>query len=221
MSKQGKRKKRKSRRVLVVLMSDMHSGHRLGLMAPGTQLVDDDGNTHTPQLTKVQEYLWDLYSTYVDEVTALAAGDEIIIIHNGDATQGNRYPARWVSERESDHVAIAVQALAPWCETAGVRTMRILVGTGAHNFGRASAEVELATQLQALYPKANVKCLYHGIGRGRAGHAATGAIPEGERQVPVPRPFRHRRGDDRRSAPRGVSRLALVAVGQRATLLPA
>ena len=163
MGKKRKRKRQSPRRVLVVLMSDSHSGHQLGLMASGTQLVDDDGNTWTPQLTKTQEYLWELLQTYKAEVIALADGDEIVVIHNGDACQGTRYPARWVSERESDQVKIAAGALAPWLALPNCHTMRIVAGTSAHNYGRASAEVALAELLQAMDRKADIKCLYHGL----------------------------------------------------------
>ena len=159
----GKAKEQPPRRVVVALMSDMHCGHQLGLMAPGTELIDDDGNPWVPKLTKVQEYLHDLYISHINSVVALADGDEIVVIHNGDATQGNRYPSRWVSERESDQVKIAAQALKPWLELPNVHTMRILAGTSAHNFGRASAEVALAELLQAMYKKTDIKCLYHGL----------------------------------------------------------
>jgi len=159
----GPGREQSPRRVVVALMSDCHCGHQLGLMAPGTELIDDDGNTWTPQLTKVQEYLWELLQTHKAEVVALAGDDEILVIHNGDATQGNRYPSRWVSERESDQVKIAAQALKPWLDLPNVKTVRIMVGTGAHNYGRGSAEVLLAELLQARYPKASVKAMYHGL----------------------------------------------------------
>ena len=159
----GKAKVQPPRRVVAALLSDMHCGHQLGLMAPGTELIDDDGNPWTPQLTKVQDYLHDLYISHINSVVALADGDEIVVIHNGDATQGNRYPSRWVSERESDQVKIAAQALRPWLDLPNVKTMRIMVGTGAHNYGRGSAEVLLAELLQAQYPKASVKAMCHGL----------------------------------------------------------
>ena len=159
----GKAKERPPRRVVVALMSDCHCGHQLGLMAPDTELIDDDGNPWTPQLTKVQEYLHDLHISHKNSVVALAADDEILVIHDGDATQGNRYPSRWVSERESDQVKIAAQALRPWLDLPNVKTMRVLVGTGAHNYGRGSAEVLLAELLQAQYPTASVKAMYHGL----------------------------------------------------------
>ena len=166
----GKAKEQPPRRVVVALMSDCHCGHQLGLMAPGTELIDDDGNPWTPQLTKVQEYLWELSQKHKAEVVALAGDDEILVIHNGDACQGTRYPSRWVSERESDQVKIAAQALKPWLELPNVHTMRILAGTSAHNFGRASAEVALAELLQAmdasraaLGRKTSIKALYHGL----------------------------------------------------------
>jgi len=164
MSKRGKKKREMSppRRVVVALMSDMHCGHQLGLMAPGTELIDDDGNPWTPQLTKVQDYLHDLYISHINIVVALADGDEILVIHNGDATQGNRYPSRWVSERESDQVKIAAQALKPWLDLPNVKTVRIMIGTGAHNYGRGSAEVLLAELLQ-MDKDTSIKALYHGL----------------------------------------------------------
>ena len=163
MSKKHKGKARQSRRVVVALLSDCHCGHQLGLMAPDTQLIDDDGNTWVPQLTKTQHYLHDLYISHINSVVALADDDEILVIHNGDATQGNRYPSRWVSERESDQVKIAAGALKPWLDLPNVKTMRIMVGTGAHNYGRGSAEVLLAELLQVMDKDTSIKALYHGL----------------------------------------------------------
>ena len=161
--RKGKAKEPPPRRVVVALMSDMHCGHQLGLMAPDTGLIDDDGNPWVPKLTKVQEYLHDLYISHINSVVALAGDDEIVVIHNGDATQGNRYPSRWVSERESDQVKIAAQALKPWLDLPNVKTMRIMVGTGAHNYGRGSAEAALAELLQTMDKKTSIKALYHGL----------------------------------------------------------
>ena len=95
------------RRILVAL-SDTHGGSRVGLLRPGTTLYQEDqvGDPEpwVPELTRTQQYLWSLYEEHVGAVVELAAGDEIVVIHCGDVTQGNRYPSLLVSDRMADQL---------------------------------------------------------------------------------------------------------------------
>lgn len=155
-------------RRLIVALADSHAGHKLGLLNPATTLYDEDEHGElvawTPQLTAYQTYLWEVYQKCLAQVKALAGTDPVIVLHNGDATQGNKYPQQLVSTREADHVLIWVENLRPWFTSGfNLEAVRIVKGTAAHNQGEGSSEMLIAAQLQAAYPAADLKCLYHGL----------------------------------------------------------
>jgi len=148
-------------------MSDTHGGHKLGLMSPDVELedVDEEGTPvpYTPKPTATQEYLWRIYQEDRESVAELAGEDEIVVLHCGDATHGDKYPEQLVSTRKADQVLIGAANLAPWAELTGVRTMRLVVGTGAHNFSEASAEVLIRNLMQARYPGLDFGVIWHGL----------------------------------------------------------
>ncbi len=154
------------RRILVAL-SDIHSGHNLGLLNPSTALQRENEagalTDYRPTSTPFQEYLWKLYQENLKSVTDLAGKDEIVVIHNGDATQGTKYPDAWVSPRESDQIAIACANLRPWLDLPNVTKLRMIKGTSSHVMGDGSSEILIAQQLAAEYPKKSTSALYHGL----------------------------------------------------------
>jgi len=158
--------RRRDRRI-VVCLSDMHGGHKLGLCNPETVLHDEaeDGEIvpYRPSLTAVQRYLWNLYIGHVEQVAALADGDDIVVIHNGDLTQGIKYRDHLVSSRQDDQKEIAFCNLQPLISLRNVSTVRIIIGTAAHNMGEGSAEIAVTRRLQARYPKRNIAVLHHGL----------------------------------------------------------
>jgi len=107
-------------RKILVVFSDTHGGHRLGLMNPHVTLYDEDehGNLtpYTPRSTATQKYLWKMYRADIRRVKKLAAGDPIVLFHNGDLTQGNRHPAHLVSTRMADPILIAKANMVPWLD---------------------------------------------------------------------------------------------------------
>ncbi len=168
MPKKHKRtaNRRRNRR-LVVCLSDMHGGHKLGLCNPETVLHDEDHERnvteYNPPLTAVQRYLWKLYIEHVEQVADLADGDDIVVIHNGDLTQGTKYPDHLVSSRQEDQQEIAFCNLLPLVSLPNVSTIRIIIGTAAHNMGEGSAEIAVTRRLQARYRKRNIAVLHHGL----------------------------------------------------------
>jgi len=156
-----------TRRVILVDLSDTHAGLRLALMSPDVQLHDEDqeGNlvTYSPELTASQHHLWNVYLESINFTKNLAGKDEVIVIHNGDLTQGMKYPSALVSSRVSDQVAIAVENLSPWLELPNVTHLRISVGTGAHNLTEGTTELLAAQVLKERYPKKTIEVLYHGL----------------------------------------------------------
>ncbi len=148
-------------------MADTHGGHKLALLSPETVLLDQDeeGNPkpHTPQLTATQEYLWKLYTGHIEEVKKLAGKDPIHIWHDGDLTQGLKYPHHLVSTRLADQLAIGAYNLKPWLRVPNVKTLRIVTGTEAHNFGEGSAEIAVSEWLASEFPKTDVRVTAHGL----------------------------------------------------------
>jgi hypothetical protein len=155
------------KRSILVDLSDTHGGHKLGLMNPAVVIFDEDqfGNQvpHTPELTAWQKYLWDLYLESIEQVASLAGGDEIVVLHNGDLAQGNKYPQQLVSTNLANQIIIAQANLEPWLIIPNVRAMRLTIGTGAHEFGEGAATLLVANVLQGKYPDANIAALYHGL----------------------------------------------------------
>lgn len=148
-------------------INDLHSGHRLGLLNPKTVLYQENESgemvAFTPKLTASQEYLWSVYTDHIREAVKFADGCDLLLLVNGDLTQGNRYVSQWVSTRLSDQIEIAVCNLDPWFAYPGLKQVRISIGTAAHNFGEGSAEMLVGHILAERYPKVDIKIATHGI----------------------------------------------------------
>lgn len=157
----------KERRVILVDLSDTHAGSKLALMSPEVTLHDEDeaGNLvkYAPELTASQRHLWNVYQKCINFTSEYAEKDEILVIHNGDLTQGTKYPRALVSTRVSDQVAIAVENLSPWLELPNVKYLRISIGTGAHNLTEGATELLAAQVLKERFPKKSIEVLYHGL----------------------------------------------------------
>jgi len=149
----------------VALFADTHGGHKLGLMPPDVVLYDEDENgalvPYTPELTATQKWLWECYEEDLARLEEIAGGDEIILIHNGDATHGDKYPEQLVTTRKADQLRIAAGNLKRAAQVKGVSKMRLLIGTGSHTFGEGSSPLILSDLLQPTI--GDVKCLNHGL----------------------------------------------------------
>lgn len=156
-----------TRRRILAVMADSHSGSQLGLLNPSTVLEreDENGNIQRwrPSQTETQRYLWDCYETDRANVIELAGEDEIILLVVGDLTQGVRYPSLFVSNRIADQFIIAADCLEPWFSHENVRIIRLAKGTGSHVFGEGSSEVLVAHMLRQKYGDRNIQACYHGL----------------------------------------------------------
>jgi len=155
---------RKSTARLVVVVSDLHCGHRLGLLAPDTELLEEsstpeDPETWIPSLGPTQRYLWDLYSEHLQAVTG--RGAEVTVIVNGDLTHGVRYGEGLFTGSIYDQCVVAEKCLEPWLEL-GASALRIVRGTASHTV-EGSTESLIAGKLKASYPEANVGIAGHGL----------------------------------------------------------
>ena len=156
------RRSTQARRILVVL-SDLHCGHRLGLLAPGTELLEIDANGNvmawTPSLGPTQQYLWDLYESQIASI--MERGQDVTVIVNGDLTHGTKYRDQLFTEGIHDQCIVAERCLTPWLD-AGVKTLRIIRGTASHTL-EGSTEGMVASLLAKGYPKADIAIVGHGL----------------------------------------------------------
>ena len=160
------KKSRKHKRRIALILSDLHSGHRLALMPPNVKLEDyDERGTlcmFTPEQTAMQKYLWKRYEIDLDSVQQLAKNDEIVVFVNGDLHQGEKYKNRMVTTLLSNHILIGVENVRRAIKAKNVKTCRILQGTDAHNFGSGASEF-LATRLLQDMPSKDIKCVAHSL----------------------------------------------------------
>ena len=149
----------------ILALSDIHCGHRYGLMNPETVLEAKDEfrnpYEYKPQLNRIQQYIWKVYTDGIEEVRNLAAGREIIVLVNGDLTTGDKHADELVSDRMADQIIIAKSALSVLMGLPKLKTMRIVKGTGAHNFGFGSSEILIADFLEEGYKKISTMISNH------------------------------------------------------------
>lgn len=143
-------------RAIIVVCSDPHGGHRYGLLNPETILEEKDENgkdVEKPvQLTTFENHLWySIYAPQFANVARFANGDDVVVIFNGDLTQGIKHPSELVSNRMADQIKIGWMNLAPWY-ALHPRAVRIVTGTQAHNFNFGSSEILITEYLRARFP---------------------------------------------------------------------
>lgn len=154
-------------RKILVAFADTHGGHKLGLLMPGVELYDEDerGNLvrYRPSLTATQRYLHNQYLEDIAAVQEIAGDDPIVVLHNGDATHGDKYPQQLVGTRAADQILIAVANMQQWLEIANVEKFRVVQGTAAHNYAEGTADILINAQLEALYPLKDIGTLNHSL----------------------------------------------------------
>jgi hypothetical protein len=155
------------KRIIIAQESDLHGGNKLGLMNPDVILEDiqknGDARLWHPNVTESQRELWLLRQDNIRRLIELAGDDPIHYIQDGDPTQGDKHKAELVSERMADQIKIAVENVKPIMALDNLKSARFAAGTGAHNFGQASADILMVNQLKALYPTQDIDVCYHGL----------------------------------------------------------
>lgn len=154
-------------RFVVAAMTDWHSGHKLGLCNPSTVLPEDDEigrpKDERVELTSFQHDLWGYYEEDVQRVIDLAGDDDIILVHLGDQTQGDRHTQHLMSSRLADQPLIAYANWKIWWEReAKIGGVVFAKGTGSHVFGEGSAEMLVGQMLNLRY-NINTIVRYHGV----------------------------------------------------------
>lgn len=156
--------RRKSKRRIVLTLSDVHGGHTLGLLNPATVLIRANSKTGDfeewcPDLTEVQRRLWGIYTEHLAEAVEFAGDDEIIIFHNGDLTWGSKYPSGAISGITQDEQrVIGFYNLLPLVMLPNVTKVRLISGTRSHV--PDSCEAKVAYTLRDKTSK-NVRAFHH------------------------------------------------------------
>ncbi len=141
-------------RLIVALEADLHAGHPVGLVAPGVMLVDPHGHEYTPQRNKTQVEFWNLREEHMDAVADLADGAPVLVLENGDLTQGNKFTSATQYPLLADQIKVAVANISRWYDHPRINLagVRIIYGTEVHNFDGGSAESLICDLLAAKYP---------------------------------------------------------------------
>lgn len=149
---------------ILFVLSDTHCGHKLGLLNPETVLFDEStGGKFSPPLTGFQKYLWELYLEGIEKLKEKSKNKNIIIIMLGDITHGNKYPEQLISTRIADQLSIAYQALKPLIELKNLKAIRLVFGTGSHEFGEGTSMLILKSQINQNNKKCSVEVITHGL----------------------------------------------------------
>lgn len=154
-------------RVIVPIISDSHGGHSGALMNPETvlELEDQEGEIYEykPEMTEIQKYLWNVYTSALDKITTLASGASLFGIHDGDNVEGDKHASELVRPEKHAQLQIAIGNLAPFCSLPNMRYFRMVKGTGAHEFGFSSATLEILRSMRLLYPDIDMKAVMMGL----------------------------------------------------------
>lgn len=154
-------------RAIIAVVSDTHGGFTLGLCNPEVVLYDE-GETgeiipYKPKLSSSQVFLWRHYQDSIAKIMTLAGDDELFLIHNGDLTHGNKHASTLVSNRIGDQILIGQANMEPWYAAPTLKTVRMIVGTEAHNFGKGSSELLATKYLHDVHPNVDTSAAYHSL----------------------------------------------------------
>lgn len=152
----------KPKRKILYVLSDIHSGYKFGLCNPETVLPDGMDGYYNPELSKVQQFLWqDVYQQGLRKLKEIAGKDEIIFLFVGDMTHGNKHTGEQMTTRAADQKILAYYNFLPILELPNVSTAKFAVGTAAHNFGEGSSDYLVSMMLKEKFPKKNISATYH------------------------------------------------------------
>lgn len=133
----------------MVVLSDIHAGHVVGLTPPDWQgkFVDEDVAKHN-KFIKIQKAMWDFFSS---EIIKLNKEKRInLVISNGDAIDGNGWRSggcELITTDRLKQVAIAKKVI----DFVGAKDTLCISGTPYHTGNEEEFEHVLATQLKCKY----------------------------------------------------------------------
>jgi hypothetical protein len=133
----------------LVVISDLHCGHVVGLTPPQFQgkFLDEDVSK-TNKYIKIQKAMWDFFQKEITQLQRESAID--IVVCNGDAIDGDGYLSNSTELITSDRlkqVAIAKNVI----DFIGAPKNIIICGTGYHTGNAEDFESVLANQLDSKF----------------------------------------------------------------------
>lgn len=157
----------KTDRTVLLLTSDSHGGFKLGLMLDTVTLYSrtptGEMEPYRPRPTEWQQHVNRQYLDGLAKAAALADGDPIIGLHNGDPTHGNKYAEELVTTRAADQVLIACENFRPLLELPNLLAMRMSASTNSHVLGEKTADILIAEMLRRQYRYADIELFDHGL----------------------------------------------------------
>lgn len=150
------------------VISDSHSGHRNGLLAPGVEIetllkIDgiEESDVWTPELSEINKYLWNLHIKTRDK--AAQNNNDLNLIHLGELCWGCKHPSGVIDNSVATQVELGYATFLPWYELPQLKRVRIIPGTDSHEFEDSSASILIAKRLRAEFPGVDTRVLYHGL----------------------------------------------------------
>lgn len=157
----------KFNRFVIALFSDTHGGHTLGLLNPNSVIkeYDQNGNEHLIKfnLSRTQEFLWELYTSHVEELAHIAGKDDIFAFHLGDLSNGNKYSDQLVFSSIYGQLAVAYYNMLPIISLKQVKKFRLAWGTSSHVFGEATTPRIIEDRLCDNFKDKDIKAVPHGL----------------------------------------------------------
>jgi hypothetical protein len=149
------------------VLADTHGGNTLGLLSPGTivqtEVEDGEPVDYELPLNPAQLFLDKTYTWLLDVAKQYAKDDEVLLVHDGDMTQGGKYGSL-VSPSESVQVIVGVKNMQRAIDALpNCKTMRILKGTGVHVFDNGDSESMVGKLLKLTNPQLDIKVIYHNL----------------------------------------------------------
>lgn len=150
-------------RHVVIDMSDLHCGHRLGLLNPKTKIMQGcTTDLCDVALGVVQRRLWRAYKDHMNAAAAIAGDDQVTLVFKGDLTHGTKHKEGLAYICLADQLAVAFWCIMPWFErNLNIKKIVIVEGTEAHTH-YSSTESLLSMWLASHYP--NIDIIYTGHG---------------------------------------------------------
>jgi len=110
----------------VVVISDLHCGHRAGLTPPGWQYQENSEDQERIYFSMAQRNLWDFYTETIDRLKPID-----ILVCNGDAVDGKGERSGGTEQLEADRYK-QVEMAAQCINYADAKAKIIIYGTGYH-----------------------------------------------------------------------------------------